>query len=127
MPMQSSALFHGIMDGDGDPVAPISLNGGTREGIINHNGTAVDAVRADDLFTDGEVVGSSHAGVGRVLVRIRVGAGPWTPRPTLWHRSAVAANPRRKPSGTRSSKLGFAVGVLLRQSWVEAGSPRQPS
>jgi hypothetical protein len=65
--------------------------------------------------------------VGRVLVWICVRASPRTPRSALWHGRAVAADPRRKPWGAGSSKLGIAIGVVLRQSWVETGSPRQPS
>lgn len=125
--MKRSAFLHGVVDCNRDPISPVSLDSRARECIVDNDGTAVDAVRTDDLLADGKVVGSSHAGVGRVLVRICIRTSPWTPRPALWHRSTVAADPGRESSGTGSSKLGLAVGFVLRQPWVEVRSPRQPS
>lgn len=112
--MKRSAFFHGVVDGDRDPITPISLDSGTRESIVDNDGTAVDAVRTDDFLADSEVVGSSHSSVRGVFVRIGVRASPRTPRPALWHGRAIAADPRRKSWGAGSSKLGVAVGVVLR-------------
>jgi len=125
--MKSSAFFHRVVDSDRDPVAPVSLDRRTGKGTVHNDGRPVNAIGADDFLADSEVVRSGHAGMRRVFVRIRVRTSPWAPRLALWHRSAVAADPGRESSSTWSSKLRFTVGVVLRQPWVEVGSPRQPS